>query len=243
MPKVAVVVPCYNEAERLPVNAFEDFIGNHDYHFLFVNDGSTDDTAELLAKLADTQSQFSALELEHNVGKAEAVRAGILHILTSDSSYDLVGFIDADLATPLEELVPFVQLLEKSPDYRLVMGSRWKRLGSRIRRSTLRHYLGRIFATVVSITFDLNVYDTQCGAKMMRCQDLKPIFSEPFISPWFFDIEILCRFRQRFPDEPVDDWAAETPLTTWHEVGGSRVKLFDFLLAPLALWKIRRHYR
>ena len=173
--------------------------------------------------------------------KQRQFAAGILHMIKT-WELDIIGFLDADLATPLEEILHFERLMTRHEQYQIVMGSRWKRLGSKIERSTIRHYLGRIFATVVSILFKLSVYDTQCGAKLMRNQKLDEIFEKPFLSPWFFDIEILCRYRQQYPGVPVDDWAAEMPLYVWHEVGGSRIKAFDFLSAPLALLKIRRHY-
>ena len=191
MQKVGLVVPCYNEADRLRGDDFVDFLSTHpQYQILFVNDGSSDATHKVISKLATENPNIHALDLPNNQGKAEAVRTGILHTL-EHWDLDIVGFLDADLATPLEEILQFERLMNQHHQYHIVLGSRWKRLGSKIERSTVRHYLGRIFATVVSLMFNLSVYDTQCGAKLMRSQHLARVFKERFISPWFFDIEIL----------------------------------------------------
>ncbi len=243
MQKVGLVVPCYNEADRLQVDAFLSFLTSHDhYHILFVNDGSTDQTKLILGELAKRNDHIDILNLEHNSGKAEAVRAGVLH-LSKHESFPFIGFLDADLATPLNEILAFEKLMYADKHCKLVLGSRWKRLGSRIQRSTFRHYLGRLFATVVSLLFGLSVYDTQCGAKLFRNENLDIIFGDSFVSNWFFDIEIICRYQRQYQNKPVDDWAAEIPIHAWNEIGGSRIKFLDFITAPWALLKIKWHYR
>ena len=102
MASAAIVVPCYNEEKRLDVASFRDFNSpSHTITFLFVNDGSTDKTLQLLQSLqAADPNKFSVLSLPQNQGKAEAVRRGVLTAIESQPDY--VGFWDADLATPLQ---------------------------------------------------------------------------------------------------------------------------------------------
>ena len=169
MASAAIVVPCYNEEKRLDVASFRDFSDpSHSITFLFVNDGSTDEAlCELLQSLqAADPNKFSVLSLPQNQGKAEAVRRGVLTAIESQPDY--VGFWDADLATPLHAIPKFVDLAESRPDLEMIMGSRVKLLGRKIERRRSRHYLGRVFATAVSTILGLDVYDTQCGAKLFR---------------------------------------------------------------------------
>lgn len=182
------------------------------------------------------------LFLEKNQGKAEAVRKGCMHAVNLQKEYDYVGFLDADLATPLDELLRFLRVLETNKDCQIVLGSRWKRLGSKISRNPLRHFLGRVFATFVSNYLRMSVYDTQCGAKLMRSSIVNVVFEKAFISKWFFDVEILRRLTGIY--DPKDhNWAIEIPLSSWSEVGGSKIKLADFVKAPWELVRIARHYR
>jgi hypothetical protein len=184
-----------------------------------------------------------ALALEHNQGKAEAVRRGVLDALSRRP--DAVGFWDADLATPLSELPGFVDLLQSRPDVDIVMGSRVKLMGRTIERHGWRHYLGRLFATAASLVLDLPVYDTQCGAKLFRATPLLArVFEEPFRARWVFDVEILARFMQLDPRGPDHLATAlyELPLRTWIDVHGSKVRPIDFAKSARDLAVIRSVY-
>jgi dolichyl-phosphate beta-glucosyltransferase len=165
---MTIVVPCYNEAQRLPVAHFRTFIATHpEARFLFVNDGSTDATRAVLdALVAQDSTHFSVIDMAANQGKAEAVRTGMLQALRSGTRY--AGYWDADLAAPLTELPRFVAALESHPEYNICFGSRVRLLGRAIDRHAARHYLGRLFATAASFVLDLPVYDTQCGAQLVR---------------------------------------------------------------------------
>jgi glycosyltransferase involved in cell wall biosynthesis len=157
MARTTIVVPCYNEAERLDCGSFQRFSClDHEIKFLFVDDGSTDETNSLLESLRKSDpTKFGLLTLEKNQGKAEAVRQGFLTAFESDCDY--VGFWDADLATPLDAITVFLELMGKHPDAEIVFGSRVKLLGRHIERRPARHYLGRFFATVVSITLGIGI--------------------------------------------------------------------------------------
>ncbi|HEX9407717.1 MAG TPA: glycosyltransferase [Thermoanaerobaculia bacterium] len=234
---MAMVVPCFNEAHRLDTAAFGDFcLPGDDIEFLFVNDGSTDDTLQILKTTG-----APVVNLERNSGKAEAVRRGILAAL--DRSADLVGFWDADLATPLTELPGFMEIMRTRPEINMVFGARVRLLGREISRRPSRHYVGRVGATLISSSLGLAVYDTQCGAKLFRASDtLRDVFSTPFLSRWIFDVEIIARFVQRWGRDRVAGALYEYPVTRWHDVKGSKVKSRDFIRALRDLWKIHRAY-
>ena len=235
--RVALVVPCYNEAERLDATAFRDFrLPDDDIEFLFVNDGSTDTTSQVLATTG-----ARIVNLEKNSGKAEAVRRGILAAL--DRSPEFVGFWDADPATPLSELPGFMQIMRSRPEIDIVFGARVRLLGREISRRPSRHYVGRVGATLISSSLGLAVYDTQCGAKLFRVSDtVREVFSTPFLSRWIFDVEIIARFVQLWGRDRVARALYEYPVTQWHDVKGSKVKSRDFIRALSDLWKIHRAY-
>ncbi len=167
-PELALVVPCYNEAARLDPEAFLQFVATHPgVQLVFVDDGSQDATGEILERMrAAAPAAVTTLRHSPRRGKAEAVRAGILAGLAQHAT--LVGFFDADLATPLRAIDDFLAVLRDRPDVEFVLGSRVMLMGRDIRRKATRHYFGRMFATAVSLALDLPVYDTQCGAKVLR---------------------------------------------------------------------------
>jgi dolichyl-phosphate beta-glucosyltransferase len=241
-----IVVPCYNEAERLPLQAFKAFsCERHATRFFFVNDGSTDATWEVLQELrAYDPQRFATYNLSRNVGKAEAVRAGLLHAFEAGADY--VGYWDADLATPLEAIADFSDLLDARPDIMMVFGARVRLLGRSIERRALRHYLGRVFATAASIALGMPIYDTQCGAKLLRASPaIEALFQQPFATRWLFDVEILARLiaASRGTNWPaVQSVIYEFPLHTWRDVAGSKVKPSDFLRAFFGLALIYWRY-
>ena len=239
--KTLLVVPCYNESERLPQQVFLDYVSQHaDVEVLFVNDGSRDTTLQVLEALSGQSERLHCLDLQPNGGKAEAVRRGMLHAVEHYRP-DYVAFWDADLATPLDEVEPMAAWADRG--YDVVMGLRLMRLGARVRRKTMRHYLGRCFATVASTMLKLPVYDTQCGAKLFRADVVNELFSEPFITRWLFDVELLARYVAAYGRERAEKQIYEYPLFQWEDVDGSRLKSRDFFKAPLELLKIRRRYK
>ena len=236
-----IVVPCYNEASRLDVVAFNRFaVQRPACRFLLVDDGSRDRTAQILESLAAGNPQcFAVHRLTRNVGKAEAVRQGILRAL--ELRPELVGFWDADLATPLDAISEFRRLFDDDARLQVVLGSRVKLLGRRIERHAMRHYLGRVFATAASMVLSLPVYDTQCGAKLFRASTLvSRIFAEPFHSRWFFDVELLARLILASADEPlpVERLVHELPLLEWRDVPGSKLRSKDFVRALFDLARL-----
>ncbi len=243
VPRLILVVPCYNEEHRLPVDALRSYRPDGvDLEICLVNDGSTDGTLRLLQSLRDADpSRFSVLNLERNSGKAEAVRRGILAAM--ERRPDFVGFWDADLATPLTELPAFLEVFAAQPEKEMVFAARVRLLGRSISRNPSRHYFGRVGATLISSSLGLAVYDTQCGAKLFRVSDpMRRIFEQPFLSRWIFDVEIIARFVQQRGRDAAANAIYELPITVWHDVKGSKVKSTDFVRALRDLWKIHRAY-
>jgi len=235
MRKTRIIVPCYNESKRLNPGAFLGVLGKDpNLSFLFVDDGSRDETLGVLRAIKEMNpAQVEVISLEKNSGKAEAVRRGMLKSL--EVPFDNVGYWDADLATPLAEIEEFCRLLE-STDVEIVIGSRVRLLGRKIERSAVRHYLGRVFATCASILLDISIYDTQCGAKIFKnSASLGQVFGKPFKVNWVFDVEMLARFpmvKQACLMEVSSTWV-EHPLAEWIDVKGSKVKLRDFIKGAL----------
>ncbi len=177
-----------------------------------------------------------------NQGKAEAVRQGMVAAM---NTYALVGYWDADLATPLNEIPNFITTMEGNPNLVCVLGSRVKLLGRNVQRRFYRHYLGRVFATFASMVLVLTVYDTQCGAKLFRSGDiLRLAFADRFISRWIFDVEILARLKHLLlrTSQDLEQALYEMPLQKWVDVQGSNLKAFDFLQAATELLRIARQY-
>ncbi|HEX9049694.1 MAG TPA: glycosyltransferase [Anaeromyxobacter sp.] len=229
---VALVVPCYDEARRLDRAEFARLARQRpDIAIRFVDDGSRDGTGQVLDALrAEAPGRVEVLRLERNRGKAEAVRAGLLAALAE--GFQLVGFCDADLSTPVDELVRLVDVARASPA-KVVLASRVLLLGRRIERRAARHYLGRVFATAASIALDLPVYDTQCGAKLFRATPaLARALAAPFRTRWVFDVELLARLLHGGGGEPLSAAdVVEEPLLAWRDARGSKMSPWAMLRA------------
>ena len=239
MSAITVIIPCYNEATRLPVAEYRQFLSAHEDAIIFVNDGSSDKTLDLLYALKEEYPlQVAVLDLEKNSGKAEAIRQGMLWAthLQHDS---IIGFMDADLATPFGELIYFKDAFK---DTRLdfVFGSRIARIGANIQRYQARHYLGRVIATFISNYLRLPVNDSQCGAKFFHAGFARQLFAEPFVSRWLFDVEIFRRIS--LLGIKVDSCTLELPLHTWIEKGGSKLVLRDIVKLPWEFYKVMNYY-
>jgi dolichyl-phosphate beta-glucosyltransferase len=243
-PPLSLVVPCYNEAARLDPEAFLHFVTTHPgVQLVLVDDGSDDATGEILDRMrAAAPGAVTTLRHSPRRGKAEAVRAGILAALEQRSA--LVGFFDADLSTPLAAVDDFLALFSSRPAIEFVLGSRVMLMGRDIRRKAVRHYLGRVFATAVSHVLDLPVYDTQCGAKIIRVNAATAtLFAAPFHRGWIFDVELIARYL-RLPVAPGElsrrDRLYELVLPEWHDRPGSKLRWHDFFRAMIDLGHIWR---
>ena len=217
-----VVVPCYNEEQRLNGQKFVEFAAiNREIRFVFVDDGSTDGTLAVLERLQrQMPDTFEVLALPRNTGKAEAVRAGLRHATERGAS--LVGYWDADLATPLEAILDFSDIARRYRDVDVVFGSRMHLLGHRIRRTLARRAVSRICSGLARLAVRLPVRDTQCGAKLLRnTPALRSSIAQEFTAGWLFDVELFARLSSRLGDRRMAFY--EFPLAEWNEVTGSKV--------------------
>ena len=228
--KTIIVIPCYNENERLKGEEFVLLSQRPDLRLLFVNDGSEDRTDQLLREIAGKLGKAAdVLSFEINQGKAEAVRQGMLHAIKEGAA--ITGYIDADMATPAKEVLLLLDAAIKR-GHEVTLGSRVKLLGTLISRRPMRHYIGRIFATFASLILRLSVYDTQCGAKFFRASPaLSNALSEPFISRWIFDVELIGRLLAGSENSKplAEEDFIEIPLHEWKDVKGSKISFIDFV--------------
>ncbi len=237
---LTVVIPCYNEAQRLDAGPLLEFArAGRGASLLFVNDGSTDDTGRVLDDLAARHpDRVRVIAMPVNSGKAEAVRRGMREALEGGAV--VVGYLDADLSTPPGEMQVIGAALER-PGVEVAIGARVALLGTDIERSPLRHYLGRVFASLASLILRARIYDTQCGAKLFRATPaLSAALSQPFISRWAFDIELLGRMLAGSAGVPRLPLSAivEVPLHTWHDVKGSKLTPFAMGRTLLELGRV-----
>lgn len=236
-----IVIPCYNEAQRLKFNEFESFINNNpDYTICFVNDGSSDDTLNELREFEASQgARVMVRNLPENKGKAEAVRQGIQFML-SQTNVETVGFIDADLATGFNDYKRLVNRLDAT-NKDVVFGSRKMESEAEIERSRFRKLASWIIGTLIKIIVGLPIKDTQCGAKVFTRATALTVFNTSFQSRWLFDVEIFIRLKKHFQNNVLDK-IEEVALLSWEEVEGSKITLKDSLKFPLQLIEIGIDY-
>jgi glycosyltransferase involved in cell wall biosynthesis len=237
---VTWVIPCFNEAARIDRSAFLALADQApSTSLVFVDDGSRDQTLPCLNEIAGQRpDRITVVAQTENQGKAEAVRQGLLRALADEA--DVVGFVDADLATPPVELLRLAEMV-RGGSYDIVIASRVQLLGHDIHRRPMRHYLGRVFATCASLALGLAVYDTQCGAKVFRRSEaLQAAIAHPFRSHWAFDVELLGRLihpgagAAAIPVERI----REESLRVWRDVPGSKLGPAAAVQAGLELVRI-----
>ena len=237
-----IIIPCYNESMRLPVNKYLDFLKlNKKVKIIFVNDGSTDKTKNLVNKLFNKfPEQIKILSYEKNKGKGNAVRDGFLYAVRQNMNGNL-AYLDADLSTSLEEC----KLLSKkiNDKIKFVFGSRIRKSNNVIKRKFHRFVIGRSIATIISSILGVSVYDTQCGCKIIDQKLVNESFSEVFSSRWLFDVEIFLRLINFYGKDKFIEISKEVPLKSWVDTEDSRVKFIDAPRIILDLFIIKKRYK
>jgi glycosyltransferase involved in cell wall biosynthesis len=238
-----LIIPCFNEEHRLVTSKVINCIETLNCVVVLVDDGSTDKTREVLDQLAlRFPKTIEVLALPKNVGKGEAVRAGFNYAFNRGATQVL--FCDADFSVGPDDLLRICDTLRNHHGCKAVIGSRVAIVGSLIQRSAFRHYSGRAFATLVSLTLGHQIYDTQCGAKVFTVDDaVRRAFSQPFLSRWAFDVEVIGRLLRMGQPGDSQKLILELPLLSWVEVPGSKITLIWQLRTVVELLKIRTSLR
>jgi dolichyl-phosphate beta-glucosyltransferase len=222
-----VVVPFYNEAERINDDFILSLLSTSEIDFLFVDDGSKDNTLGLLSARYEGFSNLRINSLPSNVGKSEAIRVSWKTAL-NNFNYAHLGFLDSDGALTLEDLLDCLNIPEKSPRVDAIWKSRVRLSGRKIERSLLRHYTSRFIATFFGVADPALPYDTQCGLKLFRVSEaFKFAIDSPFKTRWFIDLEIYSRLRCQLGDNLVI-W--EQPCVSWVEIENSHLSIRNFFL-------------
>jgi glycosyltransferase involved in cell wall biosynthesis len=220
--EIILIIPCYNEAKRWNIDYWNKLSKIKGLKLVFVNDGSTDQTAELVHQFV-SKSVHCALNLESNVGKAEAVRNGFNYAFKS--SPQAIGFLDADEAFTFEEVKRQINryLEVNSPQLvpTAVWSSRVQLAGRELKRNMSRHYLARILITFLAARLGFSIYDPQSGLKIYpNSNELRQCFETSFRTRWFVDLEIYMRWKSI-----TSDWMKvwEEPVVEWKDVQGSKI--------------------
>jgi dolichyl-phosphate beta-glucosyltransferase len=194
---LAVVVPCYNEASRLKHEEFIRFSEeNPDIHFYFANDGSQDNTSEIISsKLVNNSTRFIA-DYKVNKGKAETIRQTVIDVYKRGENYSHYAFIDADLAIPLEQLLKLRNTTLTSPGKKMFITVRTEK--EFLQSGKTRYYVSKAWKFLFTrLLFGLRITDSQCGCKLFDSSVIEKAFAENFISRWLFDIEIVFRIMSK----------------------------------------------
>jgi dolichyl-phosphate beta-glucosyltransferase len=229
--KLSVVIPTYNEEKRFQ-KGFDHYYSyfkrqKYSWELIFVNDGSTDMTLNLMKKIAGSKSNIKIISYSPNHGKGYAIVQGIK---AARGTYVL--FTDIDHSVPIATIESFYKYFEK--DFKVVIGSRRVK-GAQIlvHQHPIREFLGSGFTLLVRFLVDWRIRDATCGFKAFENSVAKKIFKKITIYSWAFDAEILFiakKFRLKLAQAPVE----------WSDVMGSKVSLEkDIIRSLFGLFKIR----
>src|SRR5262245_17038740 len=217
---LSIIIPAFNEASRIGKTLKEifEYLASHnpDSELIVVDDGSTDETANIVRKvfaLAPSRISSRLISIKPNQGKGVAVRAGLLKALAP-----VALFSDADLSTPIDEIEKVVLPIYANR-YDVVFGSRsldCSMIG--MRQTLLREQYSRVFNLMMQLMTGMHYVDTQCGFKAFRIGVCRPIVEGALIDRFGFDVELLYLARKaglRLLEQPV----------RWNDVEGSKVTL------------------
>lgn len=225
--QIVIVVPCFNEAHRFPLQYWRDLIEEKNgMDWIFVNDGSSDATSAILENLIK-DSSAKVIHNFKNLGKGNSVREGFTYALGQSSQYKTLGYMDSDGAFSKKDLMRLIKKVDElkllNRNFDAILSSRVALAGHQINRSPSRHYIGRIIATYLTRNWVDAPYDTQSGLKLFSNSNaFQKALIEPFQTSWFVDIEIMTRIGIENAGS-LNLW--EEPLTSWSDIDGSKVKL------------------
>ncbi len=185
----SIIIPAYNEKQRLGDSLERVLAHIAQAHWvaevIVVNDGSRDETADIVRRFAQKNPVVRLVENPGNRGKGYSVRHGMM-----EAGGDVLLFTDADLSSPIEEADKLFSAIAGGVD--LAIGSRWLQAELQSERQPLyRQLFGRIFNLLLRIFLGLRYKDTQCGFKAFSRRAAQAIFPRQRIERWAFDPELL----------------------------------------------------
>ncbi len=194
-PQYSIVIPAYNERARIlaTLEAVIKAVRAHQWavEVIVVNDGSTDETAELVRNFARSAPEVRLMENPGNRGKGYSVKSGLLY-----AQGEIVMFSDADLSAPIDEAQSLFDAIASGAE--IAIGSRWLATSRQTHRQPLyRQFFGRCFNMLTRAVMRLPYADTQCGFKAFTRQAAQTVFQLQTIERWGFDPEILFIARKR----------------------------------------------
>lgn len=232
--KLSIIVPAYNEEERLGpmLEDYEPYFASRygdGVEIVVVVNGSRDRTPQVAEDFAKRHPQVRAIVEPRAIGKGGAVILGL-----RAARGDLVGFVDADDAT---RPAAFDELVAKIGDAGAIIASRYLP-GAQVspRQPLKRRIASRVFNGLVRLFFGLRITDTQCGAKLLTREAVQAILPHLGVTRWAFDVDLLFQLRR------LGFRIVEIP-TVWSEPGGSRLKIVKASLEMfVAICRLRLLY-
>ena len=231
--KTVIIFPYYNEAKRINLISLQKFIASIGLDVMFISDGSTDDSTELISKLANQVAvDIKIMKLEKNIGKTNALRIAMLRSL--EVGYELALTQDVDLPYSDNDAIRAIRLM-KSDNVDIYSGARVRLAGSGTLRSPLRQWAGRMIATVIYVFYSKDFYDPQSPCKVYRLKSIQDDLIKNFKSRWFGDVELL--YRSRNNGKPLR--CKEFLLEEWHDKPDGNLKISSVFQVLTDLVKIR----
>ena len=228
-----MVIPLFNEELRFNEAYFSELIQLSNTKWIFVNDGSTDNTAKILASLK-SKHNIDILNLKSNYGKSEAIRKGFIRAYELFPHASWYGYLDSDGAFDISDIEKIMHIAIQNPQLMdAYFSSRVRLSGKKILRKTYRHFIGRLIVNFFRIFWKDIPYDTQSGYKLFKLDaHLLHSISTPFKTNWFIDIEIITRIsisRKIL----IQIW--EEPVSKWSDVDGSKIRLKNIFQISLEI--------
>jgi dolichyl-phosphate beta-glucosyltransferase len=236
-PELSVVIPAYNEAERIipTLQRINDYLGRRSFssEILVVLDGPTDNTLGMLREVAEKVPNLKILERQHNRGKGHTVREGMLK-----AAGRLRLFCDADNSTDITHFDKMIPLFKQ--DYDIVIASRHPKDASGacqvVPQVRYKQIIGQFGNTLVQALAVPGIWDTQCGFKAFRAEAAERIFSATKIEGWGFDIEVLALAR-------AFNYKIGIIPAYWVNDPRSHVRWFDYLRVLGDAFRVRANLR
>lgn len=247
MIKFLFVIPCFNEGKRFPIHYWQNLISSHpNITWLFIDDGSTDNTFDILSNISQLFFNCHSFSLPKNRGKGNAIREGFKLGLKNIGLYKYGAYLDCDGAFDRNNvndfLINYEEELDVNPNrFDMIIGSRIAMAGYEIQRNFFRHLASRIVVTYVCWGWKNAPYDTQSGLKIFKASDSFFLSIEnEFVTRWFFDIELMLRLINRSEGSFK---IKEIPVKNWRDIRGSHINVKSLPTIFREMIRIRRLVR